>query len=584
MTGEQSSAANRDHLPAQAQARPKDKTKPLSDASPEEVARLVEELQTHQIDLQRQNEELRRAREESEGRFQQIAALTNDWIWEVDADGLYTYASPEVENVLGYRPEELVGEYHFYDLFCPEDRAVTKRQAFGVFAKKEPFRRFLNRNVTKTGEIRWLSTNGVPIVNEQGILLGYRGADTDVTENMRFEELDRLSHRLLEIANGPAEKHALLDQVVCTIQDYTGCDAVAIRVLDEEGNIPYEARVGFSDEFCQLESPLSLKTDHCMCTNVIQGDTDPKLPFYTEGGSFYVNGTTRFLATVSKEEKGRTRNVCNKFGYESVTLIPIRLADRIVGLIHVADQREGQVPPEMIETLETLARQLSPTIQRMQAEEKVRESLKEKELLLREIHHRVKNNMQVINSLLKLQARKIKNKLALEVFGETQNRIKAMALVHETLYQHGGPTNFDLRKYIEKLGKSLTLAYGRSTGSLNLLVDVELVTIDVDKVVPVGLILNELLSNCFKHAFPQKKAGEIRVAARPANQGKIELVVSDNGVGLPKKIDPHNTKTVGLDLVVGLAENQLAGSVKVARGEGTQFTITFKPQSDRKEG
>ena len=577
MTGEQSKEANRDQLPAQAQARLNDKIEPLSDASPEDVARLVEELQTHQIELEMQNEELRRAQKESEGHFHQIATLTSDWIWEVDADGLYTYASPEVENLLGYRSEELVGEYHFYDMFCQENREETKKLVFEVFAKKEPFRYFLSRNVTKTGEIRWLSTSGIPIVNEQGILLGYRGAGADISEKMRSEKITQLFYRLLKISNGPDEKHALLDQVIRTIRDYTGCDAVAIRVLDGEGNIPYEAQIGFSDRFFQLESPLSLKTDNCMCINVIKGDADPELPFYTDGGSFWTNGTTRLLATVSEEEKGQTRNVCNEFGYESVALIPMRLGDRIVGLIHVADRREDQVPPEMIETLETVACQLSPTIQRIQADEKTRETLKEKELLLREIQHRVKNNMQVIDSLLKLQSRRVKDKLALEMLAEMQNRIKALALVHDTLYQSRKLTNFDLEGYIKKLGKSLTLAYGRTTGSLNLVVDVTEVIIDVDKVVQIGLILNELLSNCFKHAFPNKRAGRIRIASRPIHEGNIELVISDDGIGLPQEIDLCNIKSVGLDMVIGLVEKQLGGSVEVTRAEGTQFTITFKP-------
>ena len=158
------------------------------------------------------------------------------------------------------------------------------------------------------------------------------------------------------------------------IKNFTGCAAVGLRTLDDEGNIPYQAYDGFSQRFYESESPLSIKADQCMCINVIKEDTDPKLSFYTEGGSFYINGTTRFLATVSEEEKGETRNVCNQVGYESVALVPIRLGERILGLIHLADPRENMVSLEMVEMLERVAMELGTAIQRVRAEEALRES------------------------------------------------------------------------------------------------------------------------------------------------------------------------------------------------------------------
>ena len=197
-----------------------------------------------------------------------------------------------------------------------------------------------------------------------------RGDST--TDHERAEEALMLSHRFLEIANRHVEKVPLLEELVGEIQGYTGCAAVAIRMLDEDGNIPYEAYIGFSKRFYELESPLSIKSDQCMCINVIKGQTDPKLPFYTEGGSFYMNATTRFLATVSEEEKGKTRNVCNEFGYESVALIPIRLVGRILGVIHVADTREDMVPLAMVEVLEGTVAQVGTAIQRVRAEEALR--------------------------------------------------------------------------------------------------------------------------------------------------------------------------------------------------------------------
>ena len=134
----------------------------------------------------------------------------------------------------------------------------------------------------------------------------------------------RTSHRFLEIANQHLEMKPLLNEFVSEIQKMTGCEAVGIRILDKDGHIPYQAFTGFSKQFYEEESPLSIECDRCMCINVIKGTTGPNLPFYTIRGSFYANSTTRFLSTVNDAERGPIRNVCNRFGYESVALIPMR--------------------------------------------------------------------------------------------------------------------------------------------------------------------------------------------------------------------------------------------------------------------
>jgi len=124
---------------------------------------------------------------ESEERFREVAEHEQEWIWEVDAEGIYTYASPVVEKMLGYKPEEVVGKKHFYDLFHPDRREELKKAAFEVYNKKQPFREFLNLNVHKDGRSVWLSTSGVPMLDEEGNLRGYRGADIDVTKRMRVK-------------------------------------------------------------------------------------------------------------------------------------------------------------------------------------------------------------------------------------------------------------------------------------------------------------------------------------------------------------------------------------------------------------
>lgn len=184
----------------------------------------------------------------------------------------------------------------------------------------------------------------------------------------------KILHRILEITNKSLAINPLLDETVAAINSFTGCKAIGIRVLDRQGNIPYESYVGFSKSFYGLENPLSIKSDQCMCINVIKGTTNAKLPYYTKGGSFYANSTTSLLATASERDKGKTRNICNEYGYESVALIPIRLGDRILGLIHIADPRMNQVPLNAVEVMEEIGLELGTAIRRVRAEEKLRET------------------------------------------------------------------------------------------------------------------------------------------------------------------------------------------------------------------
>jgi PAS domain S-box-containing protein len=224
---------------------------------------------------------------------------------------------------------------------------------------------------------KWFSVSAYSIVRDELV------AVFDViTERKRAEEALRTSHRFLQVAYRQHDMRRLLQEFVREIKSYTQCSAAGIRLLKEGGMIPYYEYIGFSRSFYEMESPLSIQTGKCMCINVIKGTTDPALPFYTDGGSFYMNGTTEFLATVSEEEKGETMNVCNQAGYESVAFIPIRMNNRIIGLIHVADEHEGMVPIETVEVLEREGMMLGTAIMRLQAEEELNSLTKRQEALL----------------------------------------------------------------------------------------------------------------------------------------------------------------------------------------------------------
>lgn len=205
--------------------------------------------------------------------------------------------------------------------------------------------------------------------------------------------------------------------------------------------------------------------------------------------------------------------------------------------------------------------------------EKIKQSLKEKEILLQEIHHRVKNNIQVISSLLNLQSRHIKDKKYADMLKESQDRIQSMGLIHEKLYRSGNLARINFNEYITDLVKSLFRSYGASARDIALNIEGN-VFLGIDTAIPCGLIINELVSNALKHAFPHG-GGEITIVFRSFN-GCIELVVRDNGIGMPDNIDFKTTESLGLHLVTILAEDQLGGEITLDKSEGTAFHIIFK--------
>lgn len=214
--------------------------------------------------------------------------------------------------------------------------------------------------------------------------------------------------------------------------------------------------------------------------------------------------------------------------------------------------------------------------ERKRAEEQIKTSLKEKEILLSEIHHRVKNNMQVIISLLRLRAEKIEDKKYADMFKEGEDRIRSMSLVYEQLYQSNDFANIDFGEYIKNLANGLFTFYGVDTNKVKLNIEIKDVLFDLENAIPCGLIINELVSNSLKHAFPQNKEGHIAIDLQTINEDELELTVSDDGVGIPEDLDIEQTDTMGLNLVKVLAGHQLDGKIDLDRTDGTQFNIKFK--------
>jgi two-component sensor histidine kinase/DNA-binding response OmpR family regulator len=220
----------------------------------------------------------------------------------------------------------------------------------------------------------------------------------------------------------------------------------------------------------------------------------------------------------------------------------------------------------------------SEIIKRKRIEKKIKASLDEKELLLKEIHHRVKNNLQFICSLLSLKSQQFEDEQIRGIFNECRDRVRSMALIHEKMMSSRDFGNVDFPEYIKDLTNSLYRSFKIDPEDIILNVNVEDMALGIDLAIPFGLIINELVSNSLKYAFPpsRKIKGRIDITLRTNSDGEIELNFWDNGVGIPKDLDIKTTKTLGLRLVTILIEDQLMGKCELDRRKGTKFRIRFK--------
>lgn len=208
------------------------------------------------------------------------------------------------------------------------------------------------------------------------------------------------------------------------------------------------------------------------------------------------------------------------------------------------------------------------------AEKKLTASLQEKEVLLKEIHHRVKNNLQIVSSLLNVQAHYVQDENIAEVLEECRNRVRSMALIHESLYRSENLAKVDFARYISSLTTSLFSSFGADRRRIKLDLDLEKVFLSIDRAISCGLIVNELISNCLKHAFPGQEAGKVQIKLQCLDTAKVMLIVRDNGIGLQDAPESQKTQTMGLKLVTDLVK-QLKGNLQIRNKDGVEFKIVF---------
>jgi two-component sensor histidine kinase/CheY-like chemotaxis protein len=266
-------------------------------------------------------------------------------------------------------------------------------------------------------------------------------------------------------------------------------------------------------------------------------------------------------------------------GLRAIALVPILEQDRTIGCFVMGSHSLKELPLSSRTRLETLAAQTGNAIARIQAEVEIQASLDEKVVLLQEVHHRVKNNLQIISGLLKMQEGSIKDETALNYIRDAENRIISMALVHESLDQSKDFSSVNAEKHLKNIAQQIIVNYSTST-TIHLEIDAKDAFLDLSEAIPCSLIINELITNSIKYAFVGRERGIIRITMHPTADNRYLFTVSDDGIGFPEDKDFRATSSLGMKLVVNLMTIQLKGTIELERENGTRFIMSFPKKNN----
>ena len=492
-------------------------------------------------------EELR----ESEKRFKDISFSMADWIWEVDEKGVYTYCSDKVQNVLGYPVDEIIGKTPF-DFMDHEEAEKIKKVFKKILEQKKPIKDLENWNINRDDRKICLLTNGIPILDENGNITGYRGVDKDITERKQAENVQRTLFNISNALNTTDNMQDLYIKIREFLGDVIDTTNFYVALYDEKTDmisLPFDV-----DEKDNFETFPAGKT----LTKYVIKNGKPLFTPHKLQEELIEQGEIEIIGTRSEIWLGA----------------PLKIENKVIGVIAVQSYKDPHLYTEKdLEILSFVSDEIALAIRHKQADEQIKRDLEEKEILLQEIHHRIKNNMQIISSLLKLQSAQITDKKALELFQNSQDRVKTMSLIHDALYRSKDLAHIDFEEYVRKLTTQIFVSYGTSLNLIKIKINIKDVLMDISTAIPCGLIINELVSNSLKYAFPKGK-GEISISFTCKDQVNI-LRVKDNGIGISGKIDLENSPTLGLMLVNSLTK-QLDGTLKLEKVKGTSFKIAFK--------
>ena len=449
-----------------------------------------------------------------ENYYKTLIQYSTDIITLIDKNGRILFESPSVKKILGYFPEELVGKNAF-DFIHKEDLSTAyKAFKMGLNTLGKPITvsfRYKHKNGTYI-YLESTGTNYTHLSYINGIIINSR----DITKRKIIEnDVKRLSLAVEQSSN-------------------------TVVITDLNGNIEYVNKkfvdlTGYSKEEAIGNNPNILKS----------GETTQE--DYARLWETILTGKTWEGEFKNKKKNG-------EFYWESVKITPvIDTTDKIINFIAIKDDI---------------------TTKKLQ-EEELKKNLEEKELMLREIHHRVKNNLQIVNSLLNLQQSSVDDPALKAQLMISQNRVKSMALIHQLLYKSVELTRINMEDYLLGLGSFMLASYGELRDRLNIKINCKEIFFSIETAVPFGLLVNELITNSLKHGFPDLRSGIIDVSLYTEDGGTYVLEYNDNGIGMPLTVINGHVMTFGMYLIDTLV-NQLDGVLELNSQNGTAYKIRFK--------
>jgi PAS domain S-box-containing protein len=501
---------------------------------------------------------------QSETRFRALIQNSSDIIRILDADRRIIYESPSAERILGYPPGFMIGRNPL-EYIHADDRERVRNDFQEVLDRTNPGTPTEFRILKADGGYIWvdaLGTNLLDVPGVNGIVITTRPiqqrkeAEKAIRENQArlttAMDIARLVNWEFDVASG-----------MFTFDDrfYTLYETTADR---EGGNLmsaeTYMREFVYPDDrpavLAEIQKRLST--------------TDPSFSSQMEHRITPRDGSVRYIIVRHVPIMGPDGKVIRTYGANQDITDRKLMESEIRSLNTVLEQRIKDRTEALTKANEALEKE---NAQRIEAEKKLQASYDEKVMLLKEIHHRVKNNLQIIASLLNLQSRYIKDDSTLAAIRESQNRVKAMALVHEKLYRAEDIAHISLFDYIKFLGTGLYQFYDAKSRGIRFTLEIHDVNVDIDAAIPIGLILNELISNSLKYAFPEKKGGEIAISV--TKEGRtLNILYFDTGIGIPADLDWRDTPSLGLRLVTTLVD-QMNGTVELDRSSGTRFTMVL---------
>ena len=360
---------------------------------------------------------------------------------------------------------------------------------------------------------------------------------------------------------------------ILLIEDDT-VDQLAFKRLVKEKDLPYDYLIAGS--VSEARKMLRSETFDAVITDYLLGDgtafdiigfvDDMPVIFVTGAGDEEIALKAMKAGAYDYLIKDPMRNYLNVLSVTTENVIKRRRNEELI------QARTA----ELLRTNEQLKKEIA---ERIDKEEQIKAALKEKDILLKEIHHRVKNNLQVIYGLLEMHYNNIKDEQSKDMCRSLKNLVITMSLVHKTLYKSRDLTQIDFKDYISKIITILYESFYVSTDRVSLKMNFDVFSFDVNTALSCGLVINELVSNSLKYAFPDKRKGEITVSLTSHNKKEFELTVSDNGIGMPEGMDINKGETIGLNMVAFFVKSMLRGTIELKQETGTKTIIRFQVNS-----